>query len=780
MRLNKIFIKNFKGIESSKVIHFQENGLTLLDGPNGFGKTTIFEVLELCLRGEIHKTDARKGVTEDYADYYKPFYQNRVDDDVLLKAHFEKDDGESLVIIKFLPQNTERASDGGRAFKPTDWDLLKTFKGSSETFDSEEIDTNDLEELEQEQINDFFFERQEVQINKTYLLFNYLQQEENIFFLKKSENEKRKQLDFLFQTVDESNKLDQIGSYLRELRKIKNELEKKINNLKKSDQDITDVEYERLFKDRDIKFDEKNPFEEIGLEELKSVYESFLNRIENLKELLTHFDTDEYLKLKRKNKIESYSHDESLLYAFMLQDFLSEDRLEELNTLVNKRAKFEKFLESENKESEIQDILKEFDYDSEGVAVYKKLKDDLISLNKEADSLTKLISELNELRERIFNKYQLLRKEQQTDNSDCPLCGTPFESLSSLEKSIEEKKELFKAHHENKINKIEKVKEQIYESYVDPVLDQIEDFLNDSENYLDKDFFKKVKELKSYTDYIGNLEAILTKFDLDISKYKLSKKISGKDLKANFENFREDLTTLFEGIEIDPQKVKNRDLFKVYFDEDEESFKTIDIDQVDKKEKYIINQYYNKKISFLEKLEEREEKIDKLVTAYSDIQNTYEEEIRAYKKRMIDKIRVPFYLYSGKILRHYQQGMGIFIHMKPTTNRIRFLTESESDHDVVHHLSSGQLAVVSLAFCLALNKVYSISKGFRFLAIDDPVQTMDDINIHALIELIRHDFSDYQIILSTHEDDISSYMNYKFKKFDFDVKRLNVQNAFYA
>jgi exonuclease SbcC len=118
--------------------------------------------------------------------------------------------------------------------------------------------------------------------------------------------------------------------------------------------------------------------------------------------------------------------------------------------------------------------------------------------------------------------------------------------------------------------------------------------------------------------------------------------------------------------------------------------------------------------------------------------------------------------------------------MKPTTNRIRFLTESESDHDVVHHLSSGQLAVVSLAFCLALNKVYSISKGFRFLAIDDPVQTMDDINIHALIELIRHDFSDYQIILSTHEDDISSYINYKFKKFDFDVRRLNVQKAFYA
>lgn len=38
------------------------------------------------------------------------------------------------------------------------------------------------------------------------------------------------------------------------------------------------------------------------------------------------------------------------------------------------------------------------------------------------------------------------------------------------------------------------------------------------------------------------------------------------------------------------------------------------------------------------------------------------------------------------------------------------------------------------------------------LLIDDPLQTMDDLNISSFIELLRNDFKDKQIILSTHEE----------------------------
>lgn len=48
MKIKKIYIENFKGIKDKKIITFDDQS-SLLIGPNGFGKTTIFDVLELCL-----------------------------------------------------------------------------------------------------------------------------------------------------------------------------------------------------------------------------------------------------------------------------------------------------------------------------------------------------------------------------------------------------------------------------------------------------------------------------------------------------------------------------------------------------------------------------------------------------------------------------------------------------------------------------------------------------------------------------------------------------------
>ncbi|MGZ7254002.1 AAA family ATPase, partial [Streptococcus pyogenes] len=54
MRIKKIIIKNFKNIKETRIIDFQEN-VTLFVGPNGFGKTTIFDAIELSLTGRIRR-----------------------------------------------------------------------------------------------------------------------------------------------------------------------------------------------------------------------------------------------------------------------------------------------------------------------------------------------------------------------------------------------------------------------------------------------------------------------------------------------------------------------------------------------------------------------------------------------------------------------------------------------------------------------------------------------------------------------------------------------------
>ena len=56
-------------------------------------------------------------------------------------------------------------------------------------------------------------------------------------------------------------------------------------------------------------------------------------------------------------------------------------------------------------------------------------------------------------------------------------------------------------------------------------------------------------------------------------------------------------------------------------------------------------------------------------------------------------------------------------------------------------------------------------RNIGFILIDDPVQTMDDINIASFIEVLRNDFPEKQIILSTHETDKENYILYKFLKY---------------
>jgi exonuclease SbcC len=85
----------------------------------------------------------------------------------------------------------------------------------------------------------------------------------------------------------------------------------------------------------------------------------------------------------------------------------------------------------------------------------------------------------------------------------------------------------------------------------------------------------------------------------------------------------------------------------------------------------------------------------------------------------------------------------------------------------LYKLSSGQLVAVVMAFVMTLNRLYAETP---ILLIDDPIQTIDDINIWGLIETMRHSFADRQLIFSTHEPDYGLLMDYKFKRFAMDSK----------
>lgn len=157
-----------------------------------------------------------------------------------------------------------------------------------------------------------------------------------------------------------------------------------------------------------------------------------------------------------------------------------------------------------------------------------------------------------------------------------------------------------------------------------------------------------------------------------------------------------------------------------------------------------------------------------------ELRDKVKSELCIYKEKLVNQLRIPFYLYTGRILQNYQGGLGIWMNIIGG-EKIRFEAEGRKGHDILYTLSSGQLSAVAIAIALTLNKIYAQDK-LRCMFIDDPIQTMDELNIATFCEVLRTDFKEYQFILSTHEEDFSDFIRYKYEKYGLGNQSVEVWN----
>lgn len=224
------------------------------------------------------------------------------------------------------------------------------------------------------------------------------------------------------------------------------------------------------------------------------------------------------------------------------------------------------------------------------------------------------------------------------------------------------------------------------------------------------------------------------------------------------------------------KSLDSQNLFDKYFASKEKTFEDCTIESINQKREYIINQFELQSLTMFHQIEKRLQIIEQTITYLQDRVRELNNNIKFYQEQMIQKLKLPFYMYTAKILQNYQQGMGVLLTTQNNSN-IRFIANSNSEQDVMYQLSSGQVAVISFAFTLALNTTFKISRGFKFLSIDDPIQDMDSMNVYALIDLIRHSLSDYQIIMSTHNDGSAMFIKYKFELFsDSEISNVGLKN----
>lgn len=872
MRIQKILIKNFKNIKGTKVINFQDN-VTLFVGPNGFGKTTIFDAIELSLTGKIRRITESE-YTDGRSRFSSPYFQNNPSEDTLIKLMLVNNEGKTLTVSSRYKSSS--MSDSNNVPQHSFSHFKRNIKlNSEEEFtnieDVETIDAWDEKDIQKEIAVFLGYESEDYSLCDTFDLFHYIQQDETAYYLKQKEKDRKEQLNFLLNIesyVSRKNKLEELKKTLVSNKKDLETEKKKFQNLSTANK----IPYSRLSLRTDIDF----PFNReviVFNDELSEVsLNSYLQEVEKLQKFRISFSPKDYLLRQQSELFEREVRENSdfiefLMFRKIFEDqenidfirqnqwlisneknysyFLLKNYIERLESLEDDSKLFEqgtilaRLLEVEIDEINIEAIensLNHFSGWEFGKIWFEQFKlkfTNWVIKKKQLNEGTTSINKLLEIRSR-------LKEHNEEHNSKCLFCGYDWIESEQLLTAYEETTQQFRKNLSTLEVDIANFVQELHQLIM-TIKSQIE-IEQEKLFVLPKDFLKEIRSISSYDfpDVFNNLvsetssispipfESSVMIEDFERLKKELTDSLQKrlllpkevynsfiriKSREADFERLLEKYSVLrndeikafqldFQRLPISLQQFQvNRDkisiyledisskigfdfskssdpqnLFDRYFASDEKIFKKCTIEDISKKRDYIINQFEIQQLTLLNLLDKRLHIIDKTVNYLQQRIKKLNNNIKEYQVQMIEKLKLPFYIYTAKILQNYQQGMGVLLTTQNNSN-IRFIANSNSEQDVMYQLSSGQIAVISFAFTLALNTTFKISKDFKLLTIDDPIQDMDSMNVYALIDLLRHALPEYQIIMSTHSDGSAMFIKYKFELFsDSEISNVSLKN----
>ncbi len=407
-------------------------------------------------------------------------------------------------------------------------------------------------------------------------------------------------------------------------------------------------------------------------------------------------------------------------------------------------------------------------------------------LNSSAAVAT-LANQINGYRRALINDHRLLVEQHVHEHaSDCPLCGQSYDTLESLIANVGAQTDYFNQFLDQRAHEANAALDGIRNQFIDPILQRAE------QTPKIKGFYLQLKRHETERSKVAEFLAWCTRANVDVANAinREAKELGMGDVRTKTQLIQTNLRAYIETIQtpIAPDDVsKTQFLFQTYFHGDLERLRNIGVNAIQQKRAYINSIYFRASAARFTELQNTRDRLDKEIEEWSErhrrlkkIHDILDEHIRRRWYRIIEDIEIVFYTFFSKITHYHQRGTGMFIVQggempsreesssslaeQSQAQSIKFVHNLGSDQDALQYLSSGQLSALVMAFTLALNRVY-VTQGPAVLLIDDPVQTMDDINMASFVDLLANDFWDKQIIISTHEDDVSRYLNYKFKRY---------------
>lgn len=790
IKLGRMRIENFKSFIEPVVFNFTGNDLVLFDGPNGFGKTTIFDAVELCFTGEISRVKHTDSKTKkDHilkGDNAKPTT-------ILLEL---LDGNETCLVIGIhIPANISGA-DG----------KVINYKNVIERFEAEVWQENltflkrSKKALDEDGLKSLLGNEK---LDSTFTLFSYIQQEETCHFLKLDESKRHQQISHLFGTIEETRKVDRLDLLSA---KLKEQIDTYTPLIEKEETELAE-----LSKPSTQENDE-NPH--VGSGKLTIFADLSSSTVEQLEAYKHNLEGVDWV-------LKNNSDFETLKFNYSLEKLIAQRSGEILNFIkvgtTNSYEEIEKlnkqylrWVKTRDKANNYKTLLNEYELKPNTLSkdtlnkfsnTFEKQArkfqieiDNFDSLMLGNNSCNKMLTTIEASRKNLLTHYEgHLELEETEDNKNvpCPLCGDPKAAWKDLLDEYDAQTERFEEKLGESGKLLAIVTKKLLDELVAPLVARMKRFITQYEKYLSYDFDSLIK-----TKFIErtNFEKMELVKDWIISNIEGCSSFQDKGLRDINPNYS-DVEKSFHSFILGHKKSVLVDVPKSYisFTHDlkylglvlgEDGTLTIDSNDIVKDlsllSRLIVQKnsvsYKDKEIK-LAKLQEKVQKLNLKRKEIAAISKVYKDEIKAYEKDVAKHIAIPLFIYSSKILQSRPEGSGIFL-ITPERNNakgfMQFSATPNDSHDAWNTMSSGQLAGVVISFMLAMNKVYP--SKLSTLMIDDPVQTMDEVNMASFVQMMRYEFPDMQILLSTHENKVANYFHYKYRQAGLKSLPINMKN----
>lgn len=795
-RIVSLRIKNFKCFDNSRFYEFSiefVDNLFILSGPNGFGKTTFFDAIEIIFSNQI--TRLEKQIEHKRTNLGKNLLLN-------------ESGANGYIILTLQDENSNYITLMGKILKDNhniDIEKSVVYGVKNEFVKTEELDLvlNKYNEWNEELKSNLRYKKDDFNV------YYYISQAESVHFLKRSIQDRKNIMSVLLRTdlIDKKRETvinligknitasspinDLIKSVDKDIDGLVQECKKLIGRNSSVNKINDDVQLNLYLENNELFFWDNPEIDKTEVENIKSAAKD-VERI-----YYYYSNQKDFYSKKRNDEIESLNTYEVLRDYKLCRKYIKAGKVsvEDINNAI-------KILD---RKIQVFNISKFFTTEKPSASLYcekdiSKLKELIPELNKIDFSLIGTLSrEIIETEKSISNSQNIITAIEEARNSlknasqnyvgkdgymhICPYCNTKFNSDKELNDGFAKVTLMLKEEGGIAMQRILQRKEELFREtrkiygiiaqYIG-VVDNNVDFLNSQ-----KTDYQRIVADCGRIQKVEKLIAYLEKSDFN-------KEVSDEGLETEIQRA---LSNMLSGI-VNPEFYRLLEqydfygLAKKYGDTINQLINTVSCKKLLQKRDYLLWLASEKNnaelVAYKEKIKALIVKKKKLTIARERLNNLgkiYDFKLDEYKKLTLKKLRIPLLIYTSKILQDYQNGLGVFI----DKDEMRFISNGDAKHDILNTFSSGQLSGFVMAFLFAMNKQYinKDSDDFGFILIDDPVQTMDDINIASLIEVMRNDFSDKQIILSTHEVDKENYILYKFYKYNLIGQSFNVKENMY-